>query len=95
MARENGNHKKQSITSKGTRTISTSLMRRRNIQTELEAHRKLAEIAKKELEIENNLIQNELELNRLAELNDIQKRVESVVLEDFSNTKENISEETS
>ncbi|KAG5867682.1 hypothetical protein JTB14_008892 [Gonioctena quinquepunctata] len=63
MARENGNHEKQSITSKGTRTTSTSLVRRRNIQAELEAHRKLAEIAKKELEIEKNLIQKELELN--------------------------------
>ncbi|KAG5870960.1 hypothetical protein JTB14_037515 [Gonioctena quinquepunctata] len=95
MARENGNHEKQSITSKGTRTTSTSLVRRRNIQAELEAHRKLAEIAKKELEIEKNLIQKELELNRLAELDDIQKGVESVVLEDFSNIKENISEDTS
>ncbi|KAG5875494.1 hypothetical protein JTB14_015106 [Gonioctena quinquepunctata] len=95
MARENGNHEKQSITSKGTRTTSTSLVRRRNIQAELKAHRKLAEIAKKELEIERNLIQKELELNRLAELDDIQKGVESVVLEDFSNIKENISEDTS
>ncbi|KAG5858301.1 hypothetical protein JTB14_023781 [Gonioctena quinquepunctata] len=41
------NHEKQSITSKGTRTTSTSLVRRRNIQAELEAHRKLAEIAKR------------------------------------------------
>ncbi|KAG5869747.1 hypothetical protein JTB14_009962 [Gonioctena quinquepunctata] len=95
MARENGNHEKQSISSKGTRTTSTSLVRRRNIQAELEAHRKLAEIAKKELEIEKNLIQKELELNRLAELDDIQKGVESVVLGDFSNIKENISEDTS
>ncbi|KAG5881148.1 hypothetical protein JTB14_034277 [Gonioctena quinquepunctata] len=95
---KNGKRKgkeKQSITSKGTRTTSTSLVRRRNIQAELEAHRKLAEIAKKELEIEKNLIQKELELNRLAELDDIQKGVESVVLEDFSNIKENISEDTS
>ncbi|KAG5864164.1 hypothetical protein JTB14_019901 [Gonioctena quinquepunctata] len=91
---KNGKRKWKS-SSKGTRTTSTSLMRRRNIQAELEAHRKLAEIAKEELEIEKNLIQKELELNRLAELDDIQKGVESVVLEDFSNIKENISEDTS
>ncbi|KAG5897331.1 hypothetical protein JTB14_030217 [Gonioctena quinquepunctata] len=65
------------------------------MQAELEAHRKLAEIAKKELEIENNLIQKELELNRLPKLNDIRKGVESVVLKDLPNTKENISEGTS
>ncbi|KAG5864945.1 hypothetical protein JTB14_020789 [Gonioctena quinquepunctata] len=86
-------HGKQSITSKETRTTSTRLMRRRNIQAELKAHRKLAEIAEKGLEIEENLIQKELELNRLAELNKIRKWGKSVVLGDFSNTKENISEE--
>ncbi|KAG5870072.1 hypothetical protein JTB14_010135 [Gonioctena quinquepunctata] len=69
-------------------------MRRRDIQAELEAHRILAEIATKELEIGKNLIQKEWELNRLEKLDGIQEGVESVVLKDQSTTKENISEDT-
>ncbi|KAG5868389.1 hypothetical protein JTB14_013591 [Gonioctena quinquepunctata] len=79
---------------KGTKKTSAGSLKRRNIQAELEAHRKLAEIAK-ELEIERNLIHKELELTRLAKLDDIRTGVESLALEDLANGKENISEVTS